>query len=122
MKKFYKTILTFAVLSEDKPVSTGSLSDIAAVVEACDTGDCVGMMLKEEAIELTAAEAAEALTAFGSEPGFFRLDAEEISDAEQADRNKRTDLCATCRPKHHDCCGNDASCPCCRDAHERGSQ
>lgn len=89
MRKFYKTILTFAVLSEDESVSTGSLDDLATVAEACDTGDYVGMMLKEEAVELTPAEAAKALVEFGSEPGFFQLDDQgrDLDDDEDEDED-----------------------------------
>ena len=33
-------------------------------------------------------------------------------------RNGLRGLCNTCDAKGHDTCGNDASCPCCRQAHE----
>ena len=76
-RKFYKTILTFAVLSEDKPISTCSLDEFKEVIEDCDLGSCVGRMLKEEAISLTAEQMRQALLSFGSEPGFFDTEHEE---------------------------------------------
>jgi len=96
MRKFFKTILTFAVLSEEESVSTGSLNDIMNVVQECDEGAYVGTMLKEEAVELAPKEAAEALVEFGSEPGFFQLDGsgrdldEEDEEDEEDDEDTRT--------------------------------
>lgn len=69
-KKYFKTIITFEVLSQDKPW-LGSLEHLAYDVTE---GDCSGQFLDTEIIELSPDEARLALINQGSDPGFFGLD------------------------------------------------
>lgn len=71
-RKYFLTTYTIKVLSEDRHVEDFSPAEVAEVI---DTGDCVGVT--ETSSELIDGKrAAELLTEFGSEPGFFRLDDE----------------------------------------------
>jgi len=72
------------------------------------------MVEKEENTELTNKEAAQELSKLGSEPEFFQLDSEGCELVE--DEEKNLNLCATCRVKHHDICGDDKYCSCCSDS------
>lgn len=70
MRRYYYTTYTIKVLSEDAPVTNLSPSE---VVEAIDTGDCVGDV-NASAEEVTAEEMSELLVEFGSCPEFFQLE------------------------------------------------
>lgn len=72
--KFYRNTVTFTVLTEDEALSDDlSLETIA---RECDTGEFVGGDHTIVSTELTGKEAADALYDLGSEPAFFRLDAD----------------------------------------------
>ena len=74
MTRFYRTRVLVDILSEDNPVGDGlSLAQIGYEI---DEGGCVGTLEVAITEELTGLEVARRLTAMGSEPGFFRLDAE----------------------------------------------
>ena len=76
-RKFYRTLFTFEVMSED-PIETVSLEDLAYLVTE---GGCSGRFLSTEEEEVGGRTAAQILIDQGSDPGFFRLD-EEGNDAE----------------------------------------
>jgi hypothetical protein len=68
--RFFKTIFQVEVLSQDSPLASENLFDIA---QAISTGDCSGVVTEVACIGMTAAEAAVALVDQGSEPGFFGI-------------------------------------------------
>jgi hypothetical protein len=70
-RKFYRTIVTVEVLSEDSPWDGPDLQDLAGAITH---GDCSGQWDVSHTRELTAQQAAQALIEQGSEPGFFQLD------------------------------------------------
>jgi hypothetical protein len=70
-KKFFKTVFRVEVLSEDEPVEDASCEDLHEMIT---TGDCSGVVKREDPIELTGAQAAAALLEQGSDPSFFNLD------------------------------------------------
>jgi len=70
MRKFYKTVITVTVLSEDNPVTETNLSRIH---DQITDGDWSGEVDADGGTELTAKEAAQALLAQGSDPSFFQL-------------------------------------------------
>jgi hypothetical protein len=72
-RKFFKTTVTFTVLSEEPIPPHADLQYIAN--EAVD-GQYVGNFGASEEVKLTGAEVAEALYEAGSDPGFFSLDSE----------------------------------------------
>lgn len=70
--KYYKTTFMVEVLSEGKPFpDAASLHNIAYAIEE---GDCSGVTKMVSQKELTGKQAAKALKAQGSDPGFFDLD------------------------------------------------
>lgn len=69
--KYFRTTYLVHVLSEDEPMQTLDLSDVH---HAIDQGPCVGRMEIVAQNVLSSEEAAQALIAFGSDPGFFNLD------------------------------------------------
>lgn len=69
-KKFFKTLFTVEVLSEDEPVTNLGLEDIARAIYE---GDCSGVTQLSSVQELTPKEMAVALKTQGSDPGFFGL-------------------------------------------------
>jgi len=69
-KKFYKTIFTIEVLSEDRPCDVNTLADLHYAITE---GDCCSKW-SERGEQITAKECADALYDQGSEPGFFQLD------------------------------------------------
>lgn len=71
--KFYRTRITFEVLSDEPPPPD---MDTSAVIHECDEGAYVMAASEQVSVELSGAEMAQALTAAGSEPGFFQLDDE----------------------------------------------
>ncbi len=71
-RKFFHNIMTIHILSEDEPLSEEmSLADLHYAISE---GDCVGDSISIRSNKITGKEAAARLNAYGSEPGFFRLD------------------------------------------------
>jgi len=71
-RKYFRTILEIEVLSEDTPFE-GGFEELAV---ECAHGECSGAVLKRETTEISGKQAADALTAQGSDPSFFFLDDE----------------------------------------------
>lgn len=71
IRKFYKTTVTVTVLSEEPLPPYMELSDVAHAIK---DGDCSGEVAFGEPEELDGKQAADALVAQASDPGFFRLD------------------------------------------------
>lgn len=71
-RKFYRTIITVEVLSED-PYQCESLSELAYDV---DEGECSGKTTVEKTEEVDGTTMALLLMAQGSDPEFFRIDDE----------------------------------------------
>lgn len=77
--KFFKTLVTFEVLSADAPFD-GSASDLAIAIT---TGDMSGIQLPTQVTELSAAQMSEALIEQGSDPAFLLgEDGEEDAEGE----------------------------------------
>lgn len=75
--KFYRTTLKLTVLTEDEPLSSGvGISDLGRLGELLDDGLAVGALRLEKTEQLTGKQMAAALSAVGSEPGFFQLNAD----------------------------------------------
>jgi hypothetical protein len=71
-RKFSRRVFKFEVLSEEPLDGDFTLADLDAMT---GTGDCVGQFLDDDGNEtLDGAQMANALSAAGSEPGFFQLD------------------------------------------------
>jgi len=68
--KYFKTTFTYSVLSEDPLPDCLTLEQIHVLTHY---EDCVGQFVSTTQEELTPKQTAEALYAFGSEPGFFQL-------------------------------------------------
>lgn len=68
-RKFYRTLITLEVLSQE-PLPSMSLADLAY---ATTEGDCSGQFKQTTERELDGPQAAAALIAQGSDPGFFGL-------------------------------------------------
>jgi hypothetical protein len=71
MATFYKTIITYEILSEEPIPDSVSLADID---RECEDGAWVGQFGETKQQELTGKEMADELYAFGSDPTFFMLD------------------------------------------------
>lgn len=72
-RKFYKTVVTVTILSEE-PLGRGiELDDIAHQITR---GDWSGEVNTGSSREVTARQTAALLAEQGSDPGFFRLDSE----------------------------------------------
>lgn len=69
-RKFYKTTFVYEVLSDAPLGGDYELTELDAMT---DSGDCVGRFGETVQVELTPKQMADALHAFGSEPGFFCL-------------------------------------------------
>lgn len=69
-RKFWKTTIIVEVLSEDVPLE---FDDLEEVHNAISSGACSGQYTSTSE-ELTGKQCADALTAQGSDPGFFQLD------------------------------------------------
>ena len=70
-RKFYRSILTTEVLSEDTPIMSGTpLEDIAYAITE---GDCSGRTTVKST-EVTPQQMAKFLIGQGSDPEFFMLD------------------------------------------------
>ena len=80
MTKFYRTVITLEILSEDTGPSEASLGEIA---DECDDGAWSGHFLKVEQTEVTPKKMAELLQGQGSDPSFFDLtpDGEELDES-----------------------------------------
>lgn len=76
-RKFYKTVLTVEVLSEEP----FDCNDLAQVHYAITQGDCSGVMNRGGSRKISARTMAKALLKQGSDPEFFGLD-EEGNDLE----------------------------------------
>lgn len=77
-RKFYKTTITYEILSEHE-LPRMSLTQIA---EACIEGYCSGHFTETKIEELNGPQAAQALMAQGSDPAFFGL----TSDGRESER------------------------------------
>jgi hypothetical protein len=69
-RKFYRTLVTVEVLSEE-PYYPETLEQVAH--DICE-GDCSGDWTHEKSIEVDGLSMAKLLIAQGSDAGFFRLD------------------------------------------------
>lgn len=69
-RKFYKTIISMRILSED-PIPRDLT--ITEIIQECDSGSFVGDEMEHKDTELNGKQAVAALYDVGSEPGFFRL-------------------------------------------------
>lgn len=69
-RKFFETVVTVRVLSENAPVTNMSLFDVAYEI---GEGPCVGRVEFAPPRELTCARMAARLSEFGSERGFFQI-------------------------------------------------
>jgi len=69
-RQFYKTVVVVEILSEDRPYDC---CDLAAIARDIDTGECVGTVRLASQVFLNESQMANALTAAGSEPGFFQI-------------------------------------------------
>lgn len=70
-RKYYKTLITIEVLSEE-PLEDGvSAEDVLAEI---DEGGWSGVVQFGDSMPMNGLEAATALLAQGSDPGFFMLD------------------------------------------------
>lgn len=78
-RKFYKTQIIITVLSEGTPYEPAYLSTIH---EDITSGDCSGQWDTLKPEELNGKQAADALVAQDSDPGFFNLD-DEGNDLEE---------------------------------------
>jgi hypothetical protein len=76
LRKFYRTRFTVEVLSEE-PIAEMSLEDVAY---ACNDGPCVAGCFESLQTEIDAKQAADALYEFGSDPGFFQLNADGVHE------------------------------------------
>lgn len=74
---FYRTKITFEVLSED-PIP-GNMS-IEGIVSEADIGAFVMSNENREQVEISGKEAADDLYSFGSDPSFFQLNEEGEHD------------------------------------------
>jgi len=79
-RKFYKTIITVEVLSED-PRSFGG--DLEFLNHAITEGDCSGHVTESPSEEVDGPTMAKLLEAQGSDSGFFMLDADGNDSDEQ---------------------------------------
>jgi len=72
-KKIFKTIITIAVLSEDEIPETSTLGSI---MDECDTGHYIMGKVLTSVKEKIGKDAANEVTASGSDPEFFMMDAQ----------------------------------------------
>jgi hypothetical protein len=66
--KFFETLITVSVLSEDTPYSFSSYSNLAYDVIH---GECSGSVIEERSVRLSVAELEQRTAEHGSEPDFF---------------------------------------------------
>jgi hypothetical protein len=72
MRKFYKTVYTFTVLTEDNPVPDNM--DLEDVLYECQDGGWSGDITSVSIDELSSAQMAKALLEQHSSPEFFDLE------------------------------------------------
>lgn len=72
-RKFYKTVVTVTILSED-PVNQNI--DLGGINHQITDGDWSGEVAMGESQKVTASEVAKLLEEQGSDPSFFGLDSE----------------------------------------------
>jgi hypothetical protein len=70
-RKFYKTVVTVVVLTEDVPPEYDNLSDLNYLITQ---GDASGQVTSTASEVLSGKQAAKALQAQGSDPSFFNID------------------------------------------------
>ncbi len=76
-RKFYKTLVTIEVLSEDKPVADDlTAEDLYRVADEILDGSWSGAVKVSDPVELSGEEAAQALIEQESDPSFFNLAAD----------------------------------------------
>jgi hypothetical protein len=73
MTKYYKTIVTITILSEEVPPEWNNLKDIDYLI---DQGHCSGMVEATSETEVTAKEMAQLLMEQNTDTEFFNLDEE----------------------------------------------
>jgi hypothetical protein len=78
-RKFYKTIITVEILSEDVPPEWDDLEDIYYLI---GQGDCSGMITSDHTFQVDASTIAKALLEQNTDPSFFNLTetGEDIDD------------------------------------------
>lgn len=83
-RRFYRTTITYVVLSEE-PLGDAGDFDLADIVRECDDGALVGDMTKSEQEELDGPQMAKALADARSDAGFFELTDDGEDDGEDAE-------------------------------------
>jgi ABC-type Na+ transport system ATPase subunit NatA len=73
-RKFFKTVITVTVLSEDGPPEWNNLRDLHYLIEQ---GPCVGKFGLGNTTKITAKRMVGELLDAGSGPDFFQLDEDE---------------------------------------------
>jgi len=69
-RKFWKSVITVTVLSEDRPPAWRDLMDLHYLIT---DGSCSGMIDHKRLVSMSARRAANELLKHGSDPGFFQL-------------------------------------------------
>ena len=79
-RKFWKTVITLEVLSEDEPIDDSE--GLLEIYDEITYGACSGISNVVKQQQLTPKEAAEALIKQGSDPEFFGIDEDgnEVED------------------------------------------
>lgn len=85
-RRYYETMVQVRVLSEDEPVGD---MDLGMLNEAITSGDCVGRVTTTQVLSIDGPTAARRLIEMGSEPGFFRLDADGVHEDDIGDEHPR---------------------------------
>jgi hypothetical protein len=90
-RKFFKTVITVTVLTEDGPVSEETPLDVVA--QQIVNGDWSGTVEHDGGTELTPALAAAALIDQGSDPEFFNLEVvgNDLDDLEEDEDDDEDD-------------------------------
>lgn len=91
-RKFYKTILTFEVLSEEDILG----HSLGYILGECENGRFVGRLGECSDAPLNGAEMASALNEFGSEPSFFELTPEGNAGCDECGINDRAEGETSC--------------------------
>ena len=79
-RKFFKTVIAIEVLSEDR-IPDGL--ELDQIVQECRDGGYSMRPLKHAVTKINARQAANALSRHGSDPSFFRLNADGTEDEEE---------------------------------------
>jgi hypothetical protein len=72
-RKFFRTVVTIEILSEDEPFDT---DDLGAIAGAIDSGPCSGSVKVVSVDEVDGGHMAKLLQEQASDPEFFQLDSE----------------------------------------------